>query len=306
MTTPNLVSPADMLLFVEVVREAGFSAAARRVGISKQAVSERISKLETALGVRLLQRTTRSLRPTDAGARYFEECAKISQHIEQANLAMQAEQATPTGLLRVSAPMLYGRDRMIPTIQDFIARYPKVQVSVRLTDALVNLVDDGVDVALRVSYLSDSALSVRPLGDVAAYFVASPALLARYAGRSEAEIIRTAPALNFREGEIWDMPEGAKVKPNAVLTINDLEALAAATLQGIGIARLPGILCKPLIAQGRLQTLLGGQAATGMTVYAVYVSKKQLAPKIRAFIDVLIEHRADFTELAPAIKRVKK
>jgi DNA-binding transcriptional LysR family regulator len=300
MNTPTLISPADMLLFVEVVREAGFSAAARRVGISKQAVSERIGKLETALGVRLLQRTTRSLRPTDAGARYFEECAKISQHIELANLAVQAEQATPTGLLRVSAPMLYGRDRLIPAIEDFIARYPKVQVSLRLTDALVNLVDEGVDVALRVSHLSDSALSVRRIGDVASYFVASPPLLARYAGRSEAEIIRTAPALNFREGEIWDMPEGAKVKPNTVLTINDLEALAAATLQGMGIARLPGILCKPLVAQGRLQSLLSGHAATGMTVYAVYVSKKQLAPKIRAFIDVLIEHRADFTEREPA------
>jgi DNA-binding transcriptional LysR family regulator len=144
------------------------------------------------------------------------------------------------------------------------------------------------------------------VGDVAAYYVASPALLTRYAGRSEAEIVRTAPALSFRESEVWEMPEGGKVKPSTILTINDLEALAAATLQGIGIARLPGILCNPLIAQGRLQTLLGGHAATGLTVYAVYVSKKQLAPKIRAFIDVLMEHRADFTEPMPKEGRTKK
>lgn len=290
------ISSADMLLFVEVVREAGFSAAARRVGISKQAVSERIGKLEAALGVRLLQRTTRSLRPTEAGGRYFEECAKIAHHIEQANLAIQAEQATPTGLLRVSAPMLYGRDRLIRAINDYLARYPKVQLSLRLTDTLVNLVDEGIDVALRVSHLSDSALSVRPLGAVAAYFVASPKLLAQFAGKSDHEIIRTAPAVCFREGEIWDMPDGAKVKPNAVLNVNDLEALCAATTHGIGIARLPGILCNPLVALGTLMKLLDGQAATGMSVYAVYLSKKQLAPKIRAFIDVLLEHRSDFTE----------
>jgi DNA-binding transcriptional LysR family regulator len=246
--------------------------------------------------VRLLQRTTRTLRPTDAGARYFEACASIAQQIEQANQAIQAEQATPTGLLRVSAPMLYGRRRLIPAIQRYLERYPAVRVDLRLTDKLVNLVDEGVDVALRVSHLSDSALSARPLGEVAAYFVASPTLLRRYADHNDHEIIRTAPAVTFREGEVWDMPEGAKVMPNTVLTINDLDALSAATVKGLGISRMPGILCNPLIAQGSLQKLLAGKAATSMTVYAVYVSKKQLAPKIRAFVDVLLEHAKDFTE----------
>ncbi len=285
-----------MLLFVEVVREAGFSAAARRLNLSKQAVSERIGKLEAALGVRLLQRTTRSLRPTEAGAHYYEECAKIAEHVALANAAVQAEQTTPTGVLRVSAPKLYGRDRLIGAVDAYITRYPTVRVSLRLTDTLVNLVDEGTDVAIRVSHLNDSALSVRPLGEVAAYFVASPALLARYAGQNDHEIIRTAPAVTFREGEIWDLPGGAKVKPNAVFSVDDLEALCAAATHGMGVARVPGILCNALVAQGRLQKLLSGHAATGMTVYAVYVSKKQLSPKIRAFVDVLIEHRLSFTE----------
>jgi DNA-binding transcriptional LysR family regulator len=290
------ISPADMLLYVDVVREGSFTAAARHVGISKQAVSERIYKLEAALGVRLLQRTTRNLRMTDAGMRYHAECAQIAHQIEQANLAVQAEQATPTGLLRMSAPMLYGRNRLIPAIQTYLARYPNVQVSLLLSDQIVNLVDEGIDVALRVSHLNDSSLSVRRLGEVSAYFVASPALLTRYPGMTDGEIIRRAPAISFRESEIWDLPTGAKIKPNTVLTVNDLEALAAAVVQGLGIARLPGILCNPLIANGKLRKLLPEHAATNLAVYAVYVSKKHLASKIRAFIDVLMEHSADFTE----------
>lgn len=294
---PNIaISPADMLLYVDVVREGSFTAAARHLGISKQAVSERIHKLEAALGVRLLQRTTRSLRMTEAGARYHSGCAQIAQHIEQANSAVQAEQATPTGVLRISAPTLYGRNRLIPAIQAYSERNPNVQVSLRLSDRLVNLVDEGVDVALRVSNLDDSSLSVRRLGEVSSYFVASPALLKKYPHVTDSDIIRRAPAITFREAEIWDLPTSERIKPNAVLAVNDLEALSAAVTLGLGIARMPGILCQPLIAQNKLRKLLPNHAATHMTVYAVYVSKKHLAPKIRAFIDVLIEHRSDFTE----------
>jgi DNA-binding transcriptional LysR family regulator len=292
------VSFADMLLYVDVVREASFTGAAKRQGISKQVVSERINKLEKALGVRLLQRTTRSLHTTDAGGRYFEYCAAIAQQVAQANLAMQAEQSEPTGLLRVSAPVLYGRGQLIPAIKTFTQRYPKVHVDLRLADRLVNLVEEGVDVALRVSHLSDSALSVRKLGGVSAYFVASPQLLDQYPKLNHAEFIRTAPAVTFREGEIWDLPTGAKIKPNAILNVNDIPSVASAALQGLGIARLPGIICKPLAVKGELSMLLDSLEASRMEVYAVYVSRKQLSPKIRSFIDVLVEHRLDFVEHA--------
>ncbi|MDH4449027.1 MAG: LysR family transcriptional regulator [Rhodoferax sp.] len=256
MNTSMTISPADMLLYVDVVRSGSFTAAARHAGISKQAVSERMYKLESALGVRLLQRTTRSLRMTDAGLRYHAECAQIARQIELANLAVQSEQAIPTGLLRLSAPMLYGRNRLIPAIQTYIARYPNVQVSLRLSDQIVNLVDEGIDVALRVSRLNDSSLSVRRLGEVSAYFVASPALIAKFQGMPDGELIRCAPAVAFRESEMWALPTGVKIKPNAVVTVNDLEALAAAAVQGFGITRMPGILCNPLIAENKLTRLL--------------------------------------------------
>ncbi len=289
------ISPLDMFLFVEVVRQAGFSSAARVLGLSKQAVSERINKLEAALGVRLLQRTTRSIRVTDAGALYFEECAEIAQRIERANTAVQATQATPTGKLTVSAPLLYGRDRLMNSIQVFTQRYPSVQVNLMLTNSLVNLVEEGVDVALRVSHLNDSSLSARRLGEVSAYFVISPILYESFTAIPAIDIVRRAPAVCFRDGEIWDLPDGSRVKPNTVLTVNDLESLAAAVTRGIGIARLPGILCGPLIKRGSLQKLIGDATATSMSVYAVYVSKKQLSPKIRAFVDVLMERKSDFT-----------
>ncbi len=296
MSTAPSISPADMLLFVDVVREASFTAAAKRQGISKQAVSERIGRLEAALGVRLLQRTTRRLNTTDAGERYYSECVVIAARIEEANAAMQTEQAEPIGLLRVSAPVLYGRARMMNAVRTYTQRYPKVQVDLRLTDRLVNLVEEGVDLALRVSDLNDGSLSVRRLGGVASYFVASPKLRAAHAQQNDAQFISTAPAITFREGEIWDLPTGAKVKPNTVLNVNDLASVAAAAAAGIGVARLPGIVCKPMVAQAELQLLLQGQVAVRFSTYAAYVSKKQLAPKIRCFIDVLVEHRLDFVE----------
>jgi DNA-binding transcriptional LysR family regulator len=291
------ISPSDMLLFVDVVRESSFTAAARLHGISKQAVSERIGRLEAALGVRLLQRTTRRLSTTDAGERYVMECTAIAQRIHEANAAIQAEQAEPIGTLRVSAPVLYGRSQLMRAIGSYVKCYPKVQVDLRLTDRLVNLVEDGIDLALRVSDLHDGSLSVRRLGGVSAYFVASPRLRAAHAQHNDAQFISTAPAITFREGEVWNLPAGAKIRPNAVLHVNDLASVAAAAVAGIGVARLPGILCKPLIEAGELQGLLQGQAASSFSTYVAYVSKRQLAPKIRCFIDKLVEHRLDFVEV---------
>jgi DNA-binding transcriptional LysR family regulator len=285
-----------MLLFANVVQQGSFTAAARQHGISKQAVSERVSKLEAALGVRLLQRTTRSLKPTEAGVRYQTECMQIATLIEQANANMQAEQSEPMGTLTISAPNLFARGALIGMLKEYRQRYPKVHVSLRLADRLVNLVDEGIDVALRVSHMSDNALSVRRLGTAHAFFVASPRLLRRLNAKNDADLIRTAPALAFRQGEVWELPDGAKVKPNAVMTIDDLVALSVAAVDGVGIARLPSMLCRPLIAQNKLQLLLDGTPATSFSVYAAYVSKKQLAPKIRSFIDMLAEQRALFTD----------
>jgi DNA-binding transcriptional LysR family regulator len=285
-----------MMLFADVVQRGSFTAAARTNGISKQAVSERVSKLEATLGVRLLQRTTRSLRATEAGARYYLECVQIAQLVERANTTMQAEQSEPTGTLTVSVPNLFGRGNLIGLIKTYRTRYPKVRVDLRVADRLVNLMEDGVDVALRVSRMEDSALSARLIGTANSYFVGNPKLLRTLRATSDLEVIRSAPALAFRHGETWELPNGEKIKPNVVVTIDDLIALSAAAAEGIGIARLPSILCRPLIAEKKLRLLLDGAPATRLSVYAAYLSKRQLAPKIRSFVDLLVEMRASFTD----------
>jgi DNA-binding transcriptional LysR family regulator len=171
-----------------------------------------------------------------------------------------------------------------------------VHVNLMLTDRLVHLVDERVDIALRVSHLEDSTLSVRRLGAAHAYFVASPKLLRSWPAKTDSELIRTAPALAFRQGEVWELPDGAKIKPNAVMTVDDLVALSAAAAEGLGIARVPGMLCHPLVAQKKLKLLFEGAPAARFSVYAAYLSKKQLEPKIRSFVDLLVEERARFTD----------
>ncbi len=287
-----------MLLFADVVEHGSFTTAAQLHGISKQAASKRVSNLEQALGVRLLARTTRSLKATEAGLRYQAQCLQIAQLVAQANANLQAERDEPSGSLTISAPRLFGRSSLIGVLDSYRRLHPNVHLKLCLTDRMVDLVDSGVDVALRVSHMKDSTLSVRRLGKVQAYFVASPKLLESLSPISDLELITSAPALTFRPDEVWSLPDGSKHKPNPVVTINDLEALSAAAAQGLGVTRIPGLLCGPLIAEDKLRVLLEGAPAASYTVYAAYLSKKQLSIKIRSFIDMLVEQRALFTEAA--------
>ena len=137
---------------------------------------------------------------------------------------------------------------------------------------------------------------VRRLGTARAFFAASPRLLRELKPRSELELVRTGPALALRAGEVWDLPDGTRFRPQPVMTIDDLTALSAAVVEGVGFARLPGLLCRPLLAQKKIRLLLDGAPAARFTVFAAYVGKKQLAPKVRSFVDLLVEMRGDFTD----------
>lgn len=123
-----------------------------------------------------------------------------------------------------------------------------------------------------------------------------PRLLRSLKPRSEMDLIRTGPALSLRAGEVWELPDGMKFRPQPVMTIDDLTALSMAVVQGVGVARLPGLLCGPLLAQKKIRLLLDGAPAASFTVFAAYVSKKHLSPKVRSFIDLLVERRSDFTD----------
>ena len=334
--------PDDMLLFAAVVREGGFTRAARQLGITKQSASERVARLEARLGVRLLERTTRRLRVTDAGAAYAERCAAIAAQVEEANGEVQRRQAEPVGLLRVSAPVLFGRRFLAPVVSDYLTRHPRVRVEVVLANRRVDLLEEGVDVAIQVGELPDTSLTARKLGEGHEYVVASPDYLARHP-RVRVEVVlanrrvdlleegvdvaiqvgelpdasltarklgegqeyvvaspehlarhgtpkpgglREARCVGMRPHETWRVG-GAPVRVEPVLVVNDLEVVCEAAIGGVGLARLPALVCGEAVRDGRLRVLFGVETARLRPIHAVYPSRQYLPAKVRLFIDAL-------------------
>jgi len=279
------VPPSDMLLFAAVVREGGFTRAAKQLGLTKQTVSERIARLEERLGVRLLERTTRRLRTTDVGAMYFERCSQIAAQIDEANSAVQQRLAEPTGLLRVTAPVLYGHHFLAPVIADYMGRYPKTRVELILADRRVNLIEEGFDLAIRIGQLDDSSLTARKLGEGHLYCVASPAFLKQH-GLPDVGSLRSTRCIGTRPFETWTIG-GAPRKIEPVLVVNDLQLACDAAIAGIGIALLPSLVCQEALATGRLRLVFEPEPAMMRPVYAVYPSRQHLPAKVRAFVDAV-------------------
>lgn len=279
------VDPTDMLVVAAVAREGGFTQAARALGLSKQGVSARVSRLEEMLGVRLLERTTRRVRTTEAGARYVERCSAIATEMEAANREVQQTQAEPSGLLRVSAPFLYGRRFLGPVVASFMKQWPRVTVELALSDRRVDLLEEGVDVAIRVGDLDDSTLVARSLGHAHVRHVASPALLRRL-GAVTPRNLATLPLVGLRAQETWHVGgRGVKVRP--VLVVNDLEMVCDAAVAGLGLARLPTLVCAEPLRTGRLRVLFQGSPDEVRPVYALTPGRRFMPPRVRLFLDAL-------------------
>jgi DNA-binding transcriptional LysR family regulator len=277
--------PDDMLLFAAVVREGSFTRAARQLGITKQSASERVVRLEAKLGVRLLERTTRRLRVTDAGALYAERCVAIAAQVEEANGEVQRRQSEPVGLLRVSAPVLFGRRFLAPVVSSYLTRHPRVRVEVVLTNRRVELLEEGVDVAIQVGALPDASLTARKLGEGHEYVVASPGHLASH-GTPAPGALREARCVGMRPHETWRVGS-ARVRVEPVLVVNDLEVACEAAIAGVGLARLPALVCGEAVRDGRLRVLFGAEAAQLHPIHAVYPSRQHLPAKVRLFLDAL-------------------
>lgn len=280
-----LVPPADMVLFAAVAREGSFTRAARQLGITKQTASERIGRLEERLGVRLLERTTRRLRVTSAGGDYYERCSAIAAQIEEANREVQQLQLEPSGLLRVSAPVLYGRRFLAPVVADYLRRYPRTRVELTLADRRVDLLEEGFDLAIRIGVLDDSSLAVRKLGEGHLYYLASPAFLAAHGAPTPARLGELR-CVGTRPVETWKLG-GTELKIEPVLIVNDLEIACEAAIAGLGIARLPSLVCRDAVARGRLRVLFGSAPPSASPVYAVFPSRRHLPVKVRVFLDAL-------------------
>ena len=286
---------ARIRAFVQVFDAGGFSAAARQHGRSKALLSKYVTDLEDYLGVRLMNRTTRKLSLTEAGEAYYREVSALLQQLDDLDATISDQTSEPRGLLRVSAPRNFGETTLAPAIFDYLKKYPKVTLDLRLEDRYVDLVDEGIDVALRISTLADSSLIARKIADMHVVAGASKALLKRVGNPKHPEDLRHLPCIidvNLQGQSNWRFIEDGKtvsVPVNGPVRVNSPLAARQAAIAGLGFVMLPSYLADPVVARGELVPVLSEFLPTGQTLQAVYPHRRHLAGKVRALIDHLVE-----------------
>ena len=285
-----------MKVFVAVGELESFAAAARRLAISPAAVTRAITALEEQLGVKLLLRTTRSVRLTEAGGRYLEDTRHILASITEANEAAAGINAAPKGDLAVTAPILFGKKFVMPCIVGYLQQYPEVDVSAFFLDRVVNLVEEGMDVAVRIGQLPDSGLKALRVGKMRRLLCASPEYLQRHGtprhpselqGHAVIAAGNLSPRTDWRFGALDD-PTLIRVKPRLTVTSND--AAIAAASAGLGIARLLSYQVADELAAGHLQVILAEYEEAPWPIHILHRESKYGSTKVRTFIDILAEH----------------
>lgn len=288
------MDPLDgIAAFVRVVDSGSFSAAAQRLNVSKSAVSAQVQRLEERLGVRLLHRTTRRLSLTEAGAAYYRHCARILAEAEAAEQAAGALQREPRGTLRISAPVTFGWMHVAPAVPAFLARYPELAVDITLSPEHVNLVDAGLDLAIRIGVLEDSPLVVRRLAPSRLVLCTAPAYLAARGVPREPRDLAGHDCLStglLPWGDEWRLiGKGGEVRVavSGRFRSNSAEMLRAAALDGLGIAVLPSWSVAEALRAGSLRRVLPGWSLPASTIYAAYPGNRLMAVKVRAFVNHL-------------------
>lgn len=284
----------DMRIFVETVDAQSFTAAADRLGLSKQFVSKRIAALEKRLGARLLVRSTRQLRVTDLGLAYHERAQRILEEVDAAEQLITSQTAAPRGLLRLSAPMTFATLHLGPVIPAFMQRHPEVVVELELNDRTVDLIGEGYDMAVRIGTLADSSLIARRIAAVQLITCASPDYLRRHGTPSAPGELVSHACLTYgraRRGEWTFRVEGRvrKVSVSGPMRANNGEMLRDAAVAGLGIVSLPDFIVAAALADRRLVPVLGKFRPEGINVYVVYPQHRQSSLLVRAFSDFLAE-----------------
>lgn len=287
---------ASITAFVRVAESGGFSAAGRRLNLSKATVSDHVQALENALGVRLLNRTTRRVSLTEIGRSYYERCVQILHDLEEANETAGAQQATPRGQLRVHCQQ--GIVQFVtPVVVDFLTRYPEVSVDLRYGHAMIDMVEEGFDLAISPFLPHDATLVRRRLATFTLVLSAAPAYLERHpAPQSPADLaghncLRYPYAPGFAEG--WhfldpsDNPVAARVSGNLITSSPD--TMRAAALAGIGLMLTAPFMVADLLASGALVPLLPSYRTQEFEINAFYPHRRHLSAKVRAFIDLLVD-----------------
>jgi DNA-binding transcriptional LysR family regulator len=294
-----------MQAFVRVVETGSFSAVARETQNTQSAVSKQVAGLEQALGAKLLSRTTRSLSLTEAGERYFEQARRLVAEIAEAESGLRQGEEQLTGWLRVAASVGFGRLKLLPLVKTFLAAHPGVKIDLRLNDGFVDLVEQGIDVAVRIGELADSSLVARRLGTTKRVLIASRDYLRSLpsgvaAPRLPEDLLRhncivytelaTQNAWSFTAGPGAPVEVGtvATIRAQGNLQTNSSEVVRAAVLSGMGIGFSPTWLFEEEIANGELQVLMPDWPAPAVPVHLVSPSQRRQSAKVRAFAEHVV------------------
>ncbi|MBR0714702.1 LysR family transcriptional regulator [Bradyrhizobium liaoningense] len=286
---------ASLRAFVKVVDSGSFAEAGRQLRLSRSAISKYIADLEESLGVQLLNRTTRHASPTESGQHYYERALVILGEIEAADQAVTQSQSAPRGLLRVNAPMSFGTMRLGPVLADFMAKYPELQLQLVLSDDLLDPVQDGFDVTLRIAELESSSLIARKIMPIERLICASPDYIKRHGTPAHPQDLRTHVSLTYGfllTGNQWKLTgaDGVHwIQPTWSLCVNNAEVLRDVAIKGRGLALLPTFIAEEALKRGELQPVLEKYAAPPLALYAVYPPTRHLSVKVRLFIDFLVE-----------------
>lgn len=282
--------------FINVVESGGFSETARRMNVSKALISKQVGQLEQSLNVRLLHRTTRKVTPTSSGQAYFDQCMPLLAEFDELDATMRLSSTNPSGELHVAAPVTFAEMHLMPVVSRYYGRYPDVTVKLDLTDRFVDLVEERIDVAIRIGELSDSSLVARKLGEVSMQLCASVEYLAVHGEPVRPQQLADHACLvdsNYPGGNHWKLgslndPVSIEVKPR--LIVNSARAGRDLVMAGHGIAFLPSFAITDDINKGRIKRLLPEYASEPIGIYAVYQHRKHLSAKIRLFIDEMNEN----------------
>lgn len=280
-----------MAVFAAVARDGTFTAAARSLGVTKQSVSERIARLEERIGVQLLLRSTRALRLTDVGARYYESCASIVAQVEQAEREVRQSLQHAVGTVRVTAPIGLGAVLLMPTVRDFQRAHPAVRLELVLDEKIVDLIRDGIDLAVRAgSVQSTPSFIARPLFNTANVVVASPEYIVTHGRPQHAKALERLPCVARRHADTW-MIDGQRIAVPGSVIVNTFEAARDAVLAGIGIAQIPIPVVLDDVRSGRLEVVFG---PIGRITFTALWPTKRLPHSVRLFLDLLAQRAREF------------
>ncbi len=290
----------EMEAFANVVDQGGFTDAARKMGISKSAVSKHVSSLEARLGARLLNRTTRRVSPTEIGLAYYDRARRVLNDAGEADALVSSMQSAPSGMLRVSVATDFGVNHLSPVLDQFLKDYPEITINMVLNNRYVELISEGFDMAVRIGELEDSTLRARKLTETTKRMVCAPSYVERYGRPEKIDDLNAHKLLHYSNqaaANVWKItaPSGEKrqVRTSGWLTVNDGQSLLNAAIAGLGIAYLPAYLYAPAMDAGEVVDAMPQLPIDRLGVYAVYPPGRFTQPKVRAFIDFLVSQFAD-------------